>query len=142
MRDSSFNPTPAEIKKYKKRFNILLLWLIASAFLLITHSTFLSYQWYEIYPLLDIITHWLGGVISGFGIWYGYTRIIMLESFYNAPMWRWGSIIAVVIVWEFFEVFIARTEVPMGSLYWIDTGKDMMVGLFGAYGAYYVISRI
>lgn len=115
-----------------RRKNILLA-LCTIIFLAIVHLFAMEYFWYWKFPWLDLLTHFLGGMVLGFAaLWIGrgyeVVRGVTLsrrQEFYLIL----GCALGVGITWEVFEYVNGLFEVQH---YVVDTSIDLVMDTLGA----------
>lgn len=120
----------------------------ATIFLLIVvfgvHAWALNHAGYFRFWWLDIILHFLGGLMLGlFFLWFFY-----VSGHVAKPEWPWyvflvmisGFVLFMGVQWEFFEflfdTFVAkRASLPLAQLGVRDTMSDLFMGWMGALAA-------
>lgn len=104
--------------------------LILLAIFLYIHLEAMAFHWYLRFPSLDLITHFMGGVV------------IALSTFYVLRKTKHIVLISILggIAWEIFEVYFEITGWPIHSLdYKIDTFIDMIMDTLGALSVWYFL---
>ncbi|MFZ2593839.1 MAG: hypothetical protein WAX38_03655 [Minisyncoccia bacterium] len=86
--------------------------------------------------LLNMVTHFLGGLATGLGILIGKDMINVLipNTIPEFPLWAMIFIVLVVgLVWEVFEI-VYKSNI----FFTLDTGKDICMDAGGAVLAYWL----
>lgn len=112
----------------------LLFALFFASLMVVLHDIGTARAWYWTYQWFDIITHLFGGFSLGLlaALLYGRTHRSLILSL--------GTVLALVIGWEVFEVLFIGTEVG-DAWYGVKTMKDVVVGLVSAYVAVMVYEK-
>ncbi len=99
------------------------------------YLTGLAFHLYDLFPLLDVPTHFLGGV----AITYFYRSAIKNSQSFAGDVPFWAQVLlaftctgTTTVLWEFYENiidYVFRTHMVLGLF---DTLKDMFMGILGA----------
>src|SRR3989338_6536218 len=123
------------------QFRLLLSSLCVLTLLAVAHYFALEYFWYWTYPLIDIPVHFFGGLGMALLVTWFFVRFGILQNTTSRKrlLFILGGVLAIGILWEFFEVFIGVAKQPG---YFFDTAHDLINDLCGAVLGYLLAKRL
>jgi len=124
------------------RKKLLVNLLFLSFLLLVLNVTALKFHLYWTTWWMDVINHFLGGVIVAFAFVVFCTFISKDSNFFTPKYFILGVIamLAVGILWEVFELAFALTFIEEAR-YWGDTIVDIIMDIVGTLTAYLYLAK-
>lgn len=121
----------------KKKLQIFILSLSASAFLMFHFFVLIKYDFYYIVPWIDIPMHIFGGFLIGLFFIIFNKKEKYIESFFYIFL----AVISVGIIWEVYEYISDLTNIREWKGL-VDTVKDLLNDVFGAFISYTLFKYI
>jgi len=117
--------------------------LLTSIIIAGLHFTALEFYLYWVFPWFDVLMHFLGGfLVALIGIWsllyVVRMRVWICFSHRNILYTAIGTALAIGIGWEVFEYI---NGLRIKDNYVFDTVTDLIMDLFGAMLAYWIVLR-